>query len=346
MWGGLFWWIPSVYLFFGPYQRNAGWVEWTLTSLAFLTGTGLYTTALIYNSRKLVLRRVCIAVALLGIAFTAYRFEGAIFLALVAAFGPFTVDGNIPRSAIIVVLASIIPSLEWWLLGSGPNAFPLVIGIESLLVGAGATFATRQALQTKRINKSTERERIARDLHDILGHTLSVIILKSELAGRLVDRDPTRAGAEIADVERISRKALAEVREAILGYHEGDLRAEIERATSTLATAGIEVEKRCEQLEMPLSQERVLAMVLREAVTNIVRHSQAKHCRIMLQLANGACRLTVGDDGRGGAHTEGLGMRGIRERVQAIGGSACWNTESGTELTITIPAVAGISNSS
>jgi two-component system sensor histidine kinase DesK len=93
---------------------------------------------------------------------------------------------------------------------------------------------------------------------------------------------------------------------------------------------------------MPVAHERVLALVLREAVTNVVRHAQARSCRLTLKGTAGAYRLEVRDDGRGGSHREGLGMRGIRERVAAIGGTVSWNVDAGTELTITVPVVAGV----
>jgi len=336
-WGGIFWWIPMGYLFIGPFQRHAGWIEWTLTSLAFVTVTILYMIGLVYWTRKHVLQRVCIAAALLAVVFSTYRFEGVALVVLVVAFGPFSVGGNIARSAVIVVTASLIPLAESWLLDINAGHFPYILAFESLLIGAGTTFAARQTAKDARHHKTIERERIARDMHDILGHTLSVIILKSELAGRLVAQNPERARAEIGDIERTSRKALAEVREAILGYRAGDLRAELERAKATLATANVAVDYSFEPADIPPAQERVLAMVLREAVTNVVRHAHAKHCYVMLEKMGDSFRLTFRDDGRGGIHHEGLGMRGIRERVTAIGGTVSWNTASGTEMIVTVP---------
>lgn len=191
-----------------------------------------------------------------------------------------------------------------------------------------------------RLHKTAERERIARDLHDILGHTLSVVVLKSELASRLVEQDAPRARKEIEEVERIARQALGEAREAIAGYRSGDLRAEFERAGKTLTTAGIAVDGDCESVSMPAAHERALALVLREAVTNVIRHAQASRCRMKLSLADGGYRLEVGDDGRGGALREGMGMQGIRERVRALGGTVTWRASSprGTTLVVTVPA--------
>ena len=136
--------------------------------------------------------------------------------------------------------------------------------------------------EIEHLAKVAERERIARDLHDLLGHTLSLITLKAELARKLVDRDPQRAKQEMQDVEQTSRAALADVREAISGYRGQGLAAELIRARQTLETAGITVD--CDASEVPLSpaQESVLALALREAVTNVVRHAQAQRCSVRL----------------------------------------------------------------
>ena len=183
-----------------------------------------------------------------------------------------------------------------------------------------------------------ERERIARDLHDVLGHTLSVITLKSELAGKLIERDPGRAGKEIREVEEISRQALSEVRDAIRGYRSKRLAAELAYAKTTLETAGLTVQ--CDTattVKLPAVQESVLSLAVREAVTNVVRHAQATTCRLRLEQQNGSCRLQIQDDGRGSSNDDGNGLRGMRERVEMLGGTLQRDSESGTTLTITLP---------
>src|SRR4029077_6844194 len=124
--------------------------------------------------------------------------------------------------------------------------------------------------EIENLAKVAERERIARDLHDVLGHTLSVITLKAELAGKLIDRDPQRAGKEIREVEEISRQALSDVRDAIRGYRRKGLLAEIGEAKSPLETAGVTVRCDASNIEkLPAMQEGVLTMAVREAVTNV-----------------------------------------------------------------------------
>jgi two-component system sensor histidine kinase DesK len=192
--------------------------------------------------------------------------------------------------------------------------------------------------EIENLAKVAERERIARDLHDVLGHTLSVITLKSELAGKLIDRDPQRAGKEIREVEQISRQALTDVRDAIRGYRSQGLVAELAQAKSTLETAGLTVQ--CDAattMKLPAVQESVLSLAVREAVTNVVRHAQARTCRMRLEQQNGSCRLEIHDDGCGSSNGEGNGLRGMRERVEMLGGTLNRSTEAGTTLTITLP---------
>jgi two-component system sensor histidine kinase DesK len=200
-----------------------------------------------------------------------------------------------------------------------------------------------------------ERERIARDLHDVLGHTLSVIVLKAELANRLLTHptnpDAVRAAIEIADVERTARTALAEVREAIGGYRARGLAAEIESARRTLDTAGVRLivgndaeGTAIPSLTMPnltvglsAAEETVLALALREAVTNIVRHSRATTCTLRFVADSGVRRLVVEDNGQHPVTREGNGLRGMRERVEAIGGQLRLECDHGTRLLITLP---------
>jgi two-component system sensor histidine kinase DesK len=185
--------------------------------------------------------------------------------------------------------------------------------------------------------KIAERERIARDLHDVLGHTLSVIILKSELASKLAETDAARAVQEIRDVERISRDALAQVRSTVRGYQGRSLRAEAAQATAALEAAGVEVQCDVLETEIPASHEGVLALVLREAVTNVIRHAKARTCRLSLRRISGICTLEIVDDGCGRPSPEGAGLSGMRHRVEALGGVLERDLSRGTRLVITLP---------
>jgi two-component system sensor histidine kinase DesK len=186
-----------------------------------------------------------------------------------------------------------------------------------------------------------ERERIARDLHDVLGHTLSVIVLKAELAGRLMERDPKRAAAEIAEVESTARTALAEVRETIGGYRAKGLGAELAAARRTLDAAGVTLTYESApnaEAGLRATEETVLALVVREAVTNIVRHAEATECRMRLELSADAYHaLLIEDNGKNAVTREGNGLRGMRERVLALGGRFSLKSANGTRLLIELP---------
>ena len=167
---------------------------------------------------------------------------------------------------------------------------------------------------------------------------LSVITLKSELAGKLIDRDPERAGKEIREVEEISRQALSDVRDAIRGYRSKGLVAELAQAKTTLETAGLAVQ--CDAattIKLPAVQESVLSLAVREAVTNVVRHAQARTCRLRLEQQNGTCHWKLKTMAQGFPTIEGNGLRGMRERVEMLGGTLDRSTEAGTTLIITLP---------
>jgi two-component system sensor histidine kinase DesK len=165
-----------------------------------------------------------------------------------------------------------------------------------------------------------ERIRFARDLHDLLGHSLSLIALKSELAGRLVERDPARAQAEMADVEAAARQSLAEVRDAVSGYRTVSLAQAVAEARSALSAAGVTLRALSPAAALPGSVDAVLGWVVREATTNVLRHSQARTMTVDVEHRDGQVVLAVSDDGRGTAAPRGTGLSGLAERVEALGG--------------------------
>lgn len=191
--------------------------------------------------------------------------------------------------------------------------------------------------EKEKLAADAERERIARDLHDLLGHTLSVIVLKSELAGKLAERDPARAAQEIREVERISREALSEVRSAVSGYRGSGVAAELARAKVALDTAGVRLNVTHALPQLPPRAEQAAAMLLREAITNVVRHAHAHAVEVTLTPHARGWRLIVRDDGVGGAGPEGSGLTGMRERLRAIGGTLERDGRGGTTLTATLP---------
>jgi len=284
------------------------------------------------------------------------------FFIYVAAFLPFAF--NTARRALwLLALECMLILGEGTLVDMNSQLWPFHIGWPNtmialflvLIVGGGNVFFAEQRRADEKLHAAqeenitlaavAERERIARDLHDVLGHTLSVIVLKAELAGRLISIDPARATTEIADVERTARTALAEVREAIGGYRARGLAAEIEAARMTLDAAGVMLTAESNSAHtaaLTPKEETTLALALREAVTNIVRHAHATRCGLRFVTEEGQRWLIVEDDGEHLHEIEGNGIRGIRERVESIGGrftlERCIAQNRGTRLTIELPA--------
>ncbi|HEX4310047.1 MAG TPA: sensor histidine kinase [Acidobacteriaceae bacterium] len=191
----------------------------------------------------------------------------------------------------------------------------------------------------ERLTKEAERERIARDLHDLLGHTLTVITVKLDLARRLLSRDADRARNEMVEAEQTARNALAEVRDAVSGYRAEGLGAEIQRARRSLLAADVQLTTMVAAVRLSPDQVQVLCLALREAVTNIVRHAQAAVCRVGLVEENATVHFTIEDDGLGGPIREGNGLRGMRERLHSMGASlkVTGSGNRGTILEITFP---------
>ena len=204
--------------------------------------------------------------------------------------------------------------------------------------------------EVRRLATAAERERIGRDLHDLLGHTLSLVALKADLAGKLVERDPARARAEISEVSRVSREALSQVRSAVTGIRSTGIAAELASARLLLECAGVSMRHDVDDagpdaVVLPAPVETAIAMVLREAVTNIQRHAGATSAEVALRIGAREAVLRVADDGRGGAGTRGNGMAGMRERVEALGGSLRIDSprHRGTTVEVRIPVVAAAS---
>ncbi|MYS19433.1 MULTISPECIES: sensor histidine kinase [unclassified Streptomyces] len=216
------------------------------------------------------------------------------------------------------------------------------------MVGIKQLIRTMQELREARatvahLAATEERLRLARDLHDLLGHSLSLITLKSELAGRMLPDRPGDAAQQVADIEQVSRQALVDVREAVSGYRRPTVAQELAAARGALASAGIAARLHAAERVPGLSPagEGALAWALREAVTNVVRHSGARTCVVALETADGAARLTVSDDGCGPAPDQrpGNGLSGLTERLILAGGTVRTSRagDGGFRLTATVP---------
>src|SRR5215218_3045819 len=219
--------------------------------------------------------------------------------------------------------------------------FSMII-VSRLVVTVRELQAAREEIA--RLAVAEERLRFARDLHDLLGHSLSSITLKSELAGRLLPAAPERAAAEVRDIEGVARRALREVREAVADYRQPTLGGELNGAREMLKAAGIACRIEQEAGELPNATDTLLAWAVREGVTNVVRHSRARHCVIRLARDGEDVRAEIIDDGLGfppehKATTIGSGLSGLAERVAASGGDfeAKPMPEGGFRLHVSLP---------
>ena len=224
-----------------------------------------------------------------------------------------------------------IPVIMVWIVGFGV--------FEDASMEAHADTLEAENRRIGHLATMAERERIARDLHDLAGQALTAITLRSQLIQRQADTDSDAVVEEAKRIETLARATLGAVRETVAGWHQASLAEELHTATEALNAAGAQVDTEGNwQLDLAPSVETVMALALREAVTNVVRHAHAR--RVLLRLDTpdgGAVRMTVTDDGVGRGGDEGSGLRGMRARVLAAGGAMHLNGAPGTSLTIDMP---------
>ena len=347
------WLAYTGFLFIDPILEPARHL-WLYTLIVFSIFVVIFVGWIRYTDKGHPLRYWMIASTfVLGLFTFPWNGGGSTFFIYAAAFLPFAIKSIRTVVAFFVVEALAIFAEGYFFNTRGhflyigwPNVF-IAIFLLLLIGGGNIIFAEQRRADAKLLRAQeeihqlaavAERERIARDLHDVLGHTLSVIVLKAELAGRLIDRDPQRAAQEIADVEKTARTALTEVREAIGGYRSRGLPAEMELARNTLQAAGVTLSCESQLPKLGAEEETVLCLAVREAVTNIVRHAQASHCRMRFATSDDGFRsLLIADDGTPPDLHEGNGLRGMRERVQSLGGRLSITTDPGVTLLIELP---------
>ncbi|NCT67321.1 MAG: sensor histidine kinase [Rhodanobacteraceae bacterium] len=334
------------------------WLPPTLLSIAVFLP--LYLRAVACSSgRTRVLAHVA-AIALLGFALIPVNTSANTYLIYAAALLPLS-GIRLSNTMALIAAGIALIGLEAVLLGWPLRYVVVVVGVTGIVataIGAANHFHREKRLrqaelklshdEVRRLAALAERERIGRDLHDLLGHTLSLITLKSELAMRLFDRDPLAARREIADVERVARDALGQVRRAVTGIRSAGLAAELASARLLLESSDVRLDYTLTADALPPEIETVFALTVREAVTNIQRHAHATHAHVDVWAGNGAVRLRVADDGRGASIVPGNGLNGMRERLQALGGQLRIESERGrgtrliAELPLPPDAAAGV----
>lgn len=247
------------------------------------------------------------------------------FLPFIAAAAPFTLPQAIGyiAGALTVLASFLIPSF----VPNGQEYFGFAITTSAVFMFvAGMTFFIGSSIESQRQAGTQaileERERVARDVHDVLGRTLTVIALKSELAGKLLERDPGRAHAELREITHLARESIEEVRQTVAGLKVQSLSEEITAASQALESAGIDLQREgsawSDLDSIPAVNQAVFAWVIREATTNIIRHSAARRATIKLDRSS----LTITDNGVGiPPDAAGHGLEGLKARVEQVGGT-------------------------
>ena len=341
-------WIPYLWLFwligffakwyFVPFEP----IEFTFALLTLPVFLALYFNGFWHSGRRVFVNIA--GILLIALVWTPFNPNAMGFFIYGSGFVGRA--SRPPRAYVWLAGIVLLIAVEWLVFGL-PIFVLLFGGALSLLIGSVAIYTDEldrrdaalklSQAEVRRLAAVAERERIGRDLHDLLGHTLSLIAIKAELAAKLAARGDGRAAREIREVERISRGVLREIREAVTGFRRPDLAAELTNARLACEAGGISFTVDRPVLDATPAQEAVLAMCLREAITNVVRHSGAGRCRASLVRGDRWIRLTVEDDGRGGAIREGAGLAGMRERVEQAGGEMTVETAGGVTLMVRIP---------
>ncbi|MHB1058098.1 MAG: sensor histidine kinase [Rhodanobacter sp.] len=247
----------------------------------------------------------------------------------------------------VLLLNAIYVGLAWWI--GYPQSLLVIMPATVLII---CTIVTVEHMhqekdaalslshdEVRRLAATAERERIGRDLHDLLGHTLSLITLKLELSRKLFDRDVDAARREVEEAEKVARHALAEVRSAVTGIRATDLAAELAAARLMLESSRVHLDYGELPADLPDDVERGLSLILREAVTNIARHADASQARIEMARERASVCMQISDNGRGGIETDGNGLCGMRERVRALGGTLAFESPrgQGSRLRVVVP---------
>jgi two-component system sensor histidine kinase DesK len=347
-------WLIYLPLFFVPviiFHDDPMDLVWTL--LALIAFLGLYFHSHWVKSQQVIYH--IIGIVLIGTLVALITPTASSLFIYAAAFCSRLKPLKYAVS-ILVVLLLWIAAISWFFSFEvyfyiPTLVFTLIVGV--LNIYQYALHKNKQELilsrkETQRLAKVAERERIARDLHDLIGHTFSVITLKADLAGRLLDKrqdkDLEKARIEIKQLEEISRDALSQVREVVSGYRTSDLLSELANAKNVFASVDIQFHYQFEnideqQIELDSTSNKELAIVLRELVTNIIKHAKATQVTVTIKHEDGKIVLCMQDDGQGFENTQhkGFGIKGIEERIQKLKGFV--NIKTGAQYSGTLSEI-------
>lgn len=345
-------------LFFGNlYFWPVHGVEIALVIAGLITFLVVYFRAFSAQGYELIF---CIAaICLIGIGLSEINIGASIFFIYASAFcGQFDNREKSFRSLLsVLVLTGVYAfitdkSSYFWIPAMFMSGTFGLLSIQTSEVLKKNKELKKSQLETKQLAKIAERERISRDLHDLLGHSLSVITLKSELAGKMLDKGVSleKIRAEMSAVEVLSRKTLAQVRDAVKGYNTATINGELLQAKVATDAANIELISNIEVMLFSSKIESELALIIREAITNIIRHAETEKAWVALTQTAAHLILQISDQGQMTTNKEQSGMVNMRTRINHIGGTMKVENTPNTQLLFTVPitvqqrAMTGLSN--
>lgn len=338
------WWIFSLYYFIPAFYYPFSWTRHSLILGAYLLFLFLcFVTA---SSRRIRAWQPIAGIIILACA-TAYITSGASsFFSYAGFFIGFCFTIRLFVVWLIAIVL-IIVALHFHFHYPIPHfLFPALTGVGTIgLVGViermrfQAKIKEQQSHQEiRQLAMIAERERIARDLHDILGHTLSSVVLKAELADKLLQQNHiTEARQHMEDLHKIARESLSLVRQTVSGYKHRGLSGEVIQLCEKLRESGFTVELTGEVPQVSAKAETALILALTELTTNIMRHSDGNHCALIFDQAEGTIRVSVSDNGSIKSLTPGNGLQGIEERMQTLAGQLFTDLKDGCRFVITLP---------
>ncbi len=337
-------WLAYLFFFFFSYFAVPHtWLE----DLSMVAGLLVFLTLYfnIYWIDKSRIKYNIIGIVIVGTLMTTLSQASSVIFVYAGAFC--CMLGS-PRKALMGLLGVAMWIAALSLIFSLSKYFYLPGGIFTLFIGGLNIYqheidVKRKELklsqqEVKQLAKTAERERIARDLHDLIGHTFSVITLKADLAGKLIDKDSERAKKEIKELENISRNALSQVREVVTGFRTSDLNAELASAKYLLQSNDIDFDYSLGELTIDEHTNKELAIIFKELTTNIIKHAKACKVTASVEQDNNGIRLNVTDNGKGmnTDSSDGYGLKGIQERLEKLQGSLKIQSNNGCEIDIFI----------
>jgi two-component system sensor histidine kinase DesK len=332
------------FYFISWFFRKPGTVEVVASFVALFTFLGLFWT--IWRRRGNPLLWQVLAIYAIGMSLSTFATGWSVYTIYSMSFASRMAPRRLAvRTMIVLEVVLLIVGMtfyrHFWQIWASGVLFGGITGFASLMQVDVERKNQELAMaheEVRALATTAERERISRDLHDLLGHTLTLVAVKAELAAKLVGRDAEAAEREMQSVAATAREALAEVRIAVVGMKGASLAFELDKARHALTAANIKAEISALTTDGHPGQEAVLAMALREGVTNVIRHSGATRCEIRLEPSATALVLSIADDGRGGKLVEGSGLKGMRARLAAIGGALeIKSDKAGARLVATAP---------